>query len=33
MDGDYYYHYFECDNLINLSTNYIGGIKNGKETI
>lgn len=34
MDSsDYYYYYFDDSILINLNTNYTGGIKNGKEII
>lgn len=36
MDVDYYYYhyyYFEDSFLVNLNTNYTGGIKNGKEII
>lgn len=33
MDVDYYYYYFENSFLVNLNTNYTGGIKNGKEII
>ena len=32
MDVDYYY-YFEDNFLVNLNTNFTGGIKNGKEII